>query len=515
VARAPVPIRRKLVLAFGAVVGLLVATAAIGGHALGQSNGRTERLATLQRRVSVYRQLQSDTTFKLYVGASALDDADPAALDAAVRQLNLSYDFQRLDFLARDEGPLLGQIQAAYDQFVRVMTAAIDLEREGGLAQGQELQRTQAKPVADTLVRLTDELVNKAESDIATLVDENQQAYRSSRRIFVAFAAGGVALALVLGFAISLSIIGPVNQMNRRLGQLASGDFFQRVEVANRDELGVLAANLNGMSRELGRLYHDLEAASHHKSEFLANMSHELRTPLNAIIGFSEVLLEQTFGAVNDKQAEYLGDILSSGRHLLLLINDVLDLSKVEAGMMDLERSTFSLPAVLEGGVTVVRERATRHGIALSLDVGAGVNEVEADELRVKQVVFNLLSNAVKFTPDGGRVDVRARLVDDHLHVAVADTGIGIDPSDQARIFEPFQQAGQREGSGLGLALARRFVLLHGGILSVESEPGVGSTFAFTLPLCPPVPPGTAAASHESSGVGPTSSGWAPTGRHT
>ncbi len=503
-ARAPVPIRHKLVVAFGAVVGLLVATAAIGVNVLGQSNGRAETLATLQRRVSVYRQLQSDTTFKLYVGASALADPDPTALDGAVRQLNLSYDFGRLDFLAKDEGPLLGQIHAAYDQFVSVMTGAINLERQGDIAQGQEVQRIRAKPLADTLVRLTNELVNKAESDIATLVDQNQHAYRSSRRVFIAFAAGGIGLALVLGFAISLSIIGPVTQMNRRLGELASGDFSQRVTVPNRDELGVLAANLNGMSDELGRLYHDLEAASRHKSEFLANMSHELRTPLNAIIGFSEVLLEQMFGAVNDKQAEYLGDILSSGRHLLLLINDVLDLSKVEAGMMELQLSTFSLPAVLEGGLTLVRERAAGHTIAFSLDIGPDVAAVEADELKIKQVVSNLLSNAVKFTPDGGRVEVRARAVDDHVRVAVADSGIGIHPTDQARIFEEFQQAGQREGSGLGLAIAQRLVRLHGGTLSVESEAGTGSTFTFTLPLRQPAVATATAAARPSSGIGPS-----------
>jgi signal transduction histidine kinase/DNA-binding response OmpR family regulator len=507
VARAPVPIRRKLVVAFGAVVCLLVTTAMIGVHALGQSNGRTETLATLQRKVSVYRQLQSDAAFKLYLGTSALAETDPASLDAAVRQLNQAYDFERLEFLARDEGPLLGQIKAAYDQFVQVMTEAINLERGGALAQGQEVQRTQARPVADTLVRLTDELVNKAESDIATLVDQNQQDYRSSRRLFVAFAAGGIGLALLLGFAISLAIIRPITQMNRRLGELASGDFAQRVEVTNRDELGVLAANLNAMSDELGRLYDDLEAASRHKSEFLANMSHELRTPLNAIIGFSEVLLEQMFGPVNERQAEYLGDILSSGRHLLLLINDVLDLSKVEAGMMELELSTFAVPAVLEGGLTIVRERAAHHGIALSLDVGPDVSEVEADELKIKQVVFNLLSNAVKFTPDGGRVDLSARLVDDHVRVAVADTGIGIDPVDQVRIFEEFQQAGQREGSGLGLALARRLVMLHGGALSVESEPWVGSTFTFTLPVRQRATPTTGAAAPAPGGVSPTGSG--------
>lgn len=246
VARAPVPMQRKLVVAFGAVVALLVTIGAIGVQVLGQSNDRTERLGILQRKVSVYRQLQSDTALKLYAGASAISDPDPAALDAALRQLNQSYDFGRLQFVARDEGELLGRIETTYDQFVTVMAEGIELVREGRLAEGQALQRVRAKPLADELERLTNQLVNKAESDTSTLIDENERAYGASRRAFIAFAAGGIGLALLLGFAISWSIIGPVTQMNRRLGELASGDFSRQVEVANRDELGTLPPTSTG-----------------------------------------------------------------------------------------------------------------------------------------------------------------------------------------------------------------------------------------------------------------------------
>ena len=481
----PVTIHRKLVVAFGAVVALLVVVGAIGVHALGESNDRTEQLASLQGKVSIYRQLQNDTTIKLYGGASALFDPDPASLDAALRQLQQSYDFSRLQFAARDERELLSRIETTYDQFVTVMAEGIELARQGKLAQGQEFQRARAKPLADQLERLTNQLVNHAESDIATLVARTESSYRDSRRFFIAVAVGGIGLALLLGFAISWSIIGPVTQMHRRFDELAAGDFSHHVEVANRDELGALAGNLNRMNDELGRLYRDLEAASRHKSEFLASMSHELRTPLNAIIGFSEVLREEMFGPLNERQADYLNDILTSGRHLLSLINDILDLSKIEAGKMELQPSTFFLPAILEGGLTMIRERATGHGISLGLDVAPDVGEITADERKVKQVVFNLLSNAVKFTPDGGRIDLSARVSNGELEVAVRDTGIGIAPEDQARVFEEFQQAGQREGSGLGLALSRSFVELHGGQLRLESEPGVGSTFTFTLPLQP------------------------------
>ncbi|HEV3363276.1 MAG TPA: response regulator [Acidimicrobiia bacterium] len=482
-ARAPVPINRKLVLAFGAVVALLVAMGAIGVYQLGQANNRTERLANLQGKVSIYRQLQNDTTVKLYGGASALFDPDPVSLDAALRQLQQSYDFSRLQFAARDERELLARIETTYNQFVTVMAEGIELVRQGKLAPGQELQRTKAKPLADQLERLTNQLVNRAESDIATLVDRTEASYRDSRRSFIAVAAGGIGLALLLGFAISWSIIGPVTQMGQRFDELASGDFSRHVEVANRDELGALAANLNRMNDELGRLYRDLEAASRHKSEFLASMSHELRTPLNAIIGFSEVLREEMFGPLNERQADYLNDILTSGRHLLSLINDILDLSKIEAGKMELDLATFALPGVLENGLTMIRERANNHGISLGLDVAPDVGEVTADERKIKQVVFNLLSNAVKFTPDGGRIDLSARCSNGEVEVAVRDTGIGIAPEDRERVFEEFQQAGQREGSGLGLALSRSFIELHGGTLRLDSELGVGSTFIFTLPL--------------------------------
>jgi signal transduction histidine kinase len=233
-----------------------------------------------------------------------------------------------------------------------------------------------------------------------------------------------------------------------------------------------------------------LEVANKHKSEFLANMSHELRTPLNAIIGFSEVLIDRMFGELNDKQADYLKDIHESGRHLLSLINDILDLSKIEAGRMELERSRFHLPAAIDNALTLVRERAQRHGIQLGQEIDPRLGELEADERKVKQILLNLLSNAVKFTPDGGRVDVTAKLDTDCVEIAVRDTGVGIAPEDQARLFEEFSQVGRdgarkAEGTGLGLALTRKFVELHGGAIRVQSSPGSGSTFTVSLPLRP------------------------------
>jgi signal transduction histidine kinase len=488
VARVPVTVHAKLLAAFLAIVLLLITVGAVGLQTLSAVNQRAEDVVQLQRKIAAYRQLQHDTTGQLYSVASALLVPEERTLDATLRQLNqFGYDLDRLQFVAKDEVELLTRVRQDYEQFIKVVTQAVELIRAGRAAQGREVQLTQAGPLADRLERLTNELVNKAEADMVASIDATHDAYVWSRGVVIGFAAGAIGLALVLGYAISWSVIGPVLRMDARLKELTSGDFSGRVEIPNRDELGALAANLNQMSEELGRLYQQIEAGSRHKSEFLANMSHELRTPLNAIIGFSEVLLERMFGELNPKQEEYIQDVLTSGRHLLSLINDILDLSKVEAGRMELELSAFDLPAALDGCQTLVRERTTRRGIALTLTVDEPVGEVVADERKVRQVVLNLLSNAVKFTPDGGRVAVHATSVEGGVEIAVGDTGIGIAPEDQAAVFEEFRQVGsdqarKSEGTGLGLALARKFVELHGGRIWLTSEVGKGSTFTFTIP---------------------------------
>ena len=240
--------------------------------------------------------------------------------------------------------------------------------------------------------------------------------------------------------------------------------------------------------QELEEKSRQLEVADRHKSEFLANMSHELRTPLNAVIGFSEVLIERMFGEVNPKQEEYLQDILASGRHLLSLINDILDLSKIEAGRMELELADFHLPQAIDNAVTLVRERAMRRAITLEVAVDDRLGALRGDERKVKQVLLNLLANAIKFTPEGGRVEVRAAVANGVAEIAVSDTGVGIAAEDQEAVFEEFRQVGtdyakKHEGTGLGLTLSRKFVELHGGKIWVKSQVGQGSTFTFTLPL--------------------------------
>jgi len=294
------------------------------------------------------------------------------------------------------------------------------------------------------------------------------------------------------GFRASLAV--PLLREDRIIGGLvvrrkSTGEF--RPEVIELLKTfatqSVLAIQNARLFREIEDKSRQIEAANRHKSEFLANMSHELRTPLNAIIGFSEVLQEKLFGELNDKQAEYTDDILTSGRHLLSLINEILDLSKVEAGRMELELAAFDLPLAIDNARTFVRERATRHGISLDVSVDERLGEFVGDERKIKQILLNLLSNAVKFTPEGGRIGIDARQTDGSVEISVSDNGVGIAPEDQPKIFEEFRQVGtdyshKIQGTGLGLTLAKKFVELHGGTIWVESEVGKGSRFAFTLP---------------------------------
>jgi signal transduction histidine kinase len=318
----------------------------------------------------------------------------------------------------------------------------------------------------------------------------------------------GIALSVIASLMLARTMVRPIGVLQAGAAKIGAGHLGDRIDVRTGDELEGLASQFNSMASALQESYaglerkveertheieekgRQLEVANQHKSEFLANMSHELRTPLNAIIGFSEVLLQRMFGELNAKQEEYLQDVLSSGRHLLSLINDILDLSKVEAGRMELELGRFDLPATLQDTQILVRERAARHGITLTLEVDGRLGGVVADERKLKQVVLNLLSNAVKFTPEGGRVEMRAVPTDGAVEISVTDTGIGIAPENQEAIFEEFRQvsgeyAHKREGTGLGLTLARKFVELHGGRIWVKSQLGQGSTFTFSLPERP------------------------------
>jgi signal transduction histidine kinase len=311
----------------------------------------------------------------------------------------------------------------------------------------------------------------------------------------------GLLAALLVSYHLARRAAEPILKMRRGAAKIAGGDLSTRIDVKTGDEVEALAHEFNrmadqlrdyttGLERKVAEKTAELELANRHKSEFLANISHELRTPLNAIIGFSEVLKERMFGELNAKQAEYVRDIFGSGQHLLSLINDILDLAKVEAGHMELDVHEFDVRSAVDNCCTLIRERAQRQHLRLDCRVQPGVGTWSGDERKFKQILLNLLSNAVKFTPAGGEVTLGAAIVDGWLHVTVSDTGVGIAPEDQGVIFNQFQQlhgsgVAKHEGTGLGLPLSRRLVELHGGSLSVQSERGKGSTFTARFPPAP------------------------------
>jgi len=312
----------------------------------------------------------------------------------------------------------------------------------------------------------------------------------------------GLVLAVLASLFLARRMVRPIRALQASTAKLGAGQLGERIEVSTGDELEALARQFNLMAGQLAESYadlerkieertRDLEIANKHKSEFLTNMSHELRTPLNAIIGFSEVLHDKMFGDLNEEQLDCINDIRESGEHLLSLINDILDISKVEAGRMELVLGEFDLPEAIANTLAVMKERAVRQRIRLAIDVDPSLGTVRADERKVKQILLNLLSNALKFTPDGGSVSVSARRVEGGVEIAVEDTGVGIATEDREAVFEEFRQVGKdhkrkAEGTGLGLALTRKFVELHGGHVRLETEVGHGSTFTVFIPSVVP-----------------------------
>jgi signal transduction histidine kinase len=516
VARVQANVRTKLLIAFVSTSLLLVAVGLLGQLVLGQSNDRVASVGPLQKRAVQYSQLEADAenlrgvlfinvakefnliwpdVAPLQVRGAYSLLVDLLAVDAAARLGARTREDQLLFTPPPEDQAILDRIKNRSDELSTLLKEEIvplygnqpTISNDDKELLGRMLPlRATAERLTRDVYEAARDLADGTEAEVQGLITRNASSFERSRALFIGVSAGALVLALLLGFVLSWSLIDPIQSIDGRLAAIASGDFEGHVEIENRDELGALATNVNRMNDELRRVYAELEEASQHKSEFLANMSHELRTPLNAIIGFSQVLRDEMVGGVNEKQAEYLDDIISSGNHLLSLINDVLDLSKVEAGQVELEVHPFSLREALERGVVMVRERATEDGVRVAFVTDLEVDVVAGDERRIKQVIFNLLSNAVKFTPAGGEVDVSATRANGEVRVSVADTGPGIPPEDQERIFEEFQQSetgvGLREGTGLGLALSKRYVELHGGRIWVESELGRGSTFTFALP---------------------------------
>ena len=487
VGRIPAPVRTKLLAAFLLIELLLVALGATGLLALREVEQRAGDLASLQHKIDAYRQMQHDTLRQLYSVSAALAAPDNATLSSALRQINqFGYDLDRVAFVAKDEIALLGRLREEYSRFIAIATRVLELTRAGQTSEARQVQTAELAPLADRLERLTNQLVNRAEADMVNGVDASRATYETSRIYVVAFALGGFLLTLALGYAISWSIVTPVQEIDERLNRIAAGDFSQKVVVANRDELGALAEHVNSTCERLQELYQSLQDASRHKSQFLANMSHELRTPLNAILGFGELMLDGVYGPVPERMRAPLERMQSNGKHLLGLINDILDLSKIEAGQLSLSLGEYSVDELVRGVYGAVESLAAEKKLAISTRVPPGLPPARGDERRLAQALLNLVGNAIKFT-DRGEIAIEVETNEDSYTFSVRDTGPGIAEADQAKIFEEFRQVDgsitkTKMGSGLGLAIAKRIVEMHGGRIWVDSSPGAGATFSFTAP---------------------------------
>jgi signal transduction histidine kinase/DNA-binding response OmpR family regulator len=500
IARVPARVETKLSGAFLAIVALLILLGGIGLHALRVVHQHTQQLIASEQKIAGAREAQYETTRELYMIASALLVSDQKTLDDALGQLvafRNHIDQMPLPREKKSETALLAQLRQTYDRFVAAIRRVVDLARSGNVDQAWAAQRNAVVPLGNRLHELTEKLITHADADADANIQASHIAHHAAQILFLVFAGASIALALVLGRLISLSLTRPITEIETRLGEIASGDFAQRVIVANRDELGTLAANVNRTSQELGRLYQELVAASQHKSAFLANMSHELRTPLNAIIGYSEMLHET---AAEEGREDFLPDlerIGQAGRHLLALINDILDLSKIEAGKMEVYLEEVDLAELLEEVRAIAEPLAAQNANRLDIRRPAELGTLRTDRTKLKQSLLNLLSNAGKFTHDG-RISLAVERSESAVSFAVADTGIGMNEEQLGRLFQAFSQADAATtrrygGTGLGLAITKRFCEMLGGRITVASAPGKGSTFTHVLPATAAASPAVSA----------------------
>jgi signal transduction histidine kinase len=400
-----------------------------------------------------------------------------------------------------EEEQMIQRIRTAQDEILTTVADIANLIRDGRIDEAMTLQIKNGYPQYQQIERLVNQVVKTEEDKMASLARIATTAHWRALILIGGFVGTSILLALLLGFVISWSFILPVQQAQDFLGHVAQGDFSTTINVPNRDELGALATRMNQMSRELQRLYTDqrqasqqlqtlnaeLERASQAKSDFLASMSHELRTPLNSILGYTELIQDEIYGEVPAKIRDVLERVQQSGRHLLGLINSVLDLAKIEAGRMELSPTAYSARDLVESVRASLRGLATEKGLELVAGAQPDIPAAFGDAQRLAQCLMNLAGNAVKFTRQG-RVEIWVECQGETLLYRVSDTGIGIPPHQLDSIFAEFRQADasishEFGGTGLGLSITKKFVEMHGGRLWVESEVGKGSTFFFAIPL--------------------------------
>ena len=508
VARINLSIHRKLLVGFLVGALLLVGMAILSLVVIGRMSGDVGDLDRLQENTSRAQQMLYAVTAQSHYRAMALlthDDKFNAQIADAKKTFS-----DLLDQMGRadaTETELLQRLRTANDEYTAASGRVLALYLAGDLTGAQDLHLKQEHPISHVLEASLKTLIGSANDQIT----QAQAAFESDRVLLttavIGFSALGVGVALLLGFVLSWGFILPVRKMQRALAGITTGDLNQHVEVPNRDEFGNLARDLNSTSERLAQLFEDQRAlgqrleqtnaslarASEAKSRFLASVSHELRTPMNAILGFTDALLAGVDGPLNVEQKASLGWVQRGGRDLLGLINEILDLSKIEAGKLTIDAQPFDPRELVESVVAQHRSLAAQKGITFAWHDAGAPAEVVLDRQRVRQILVNLFGNALKFTREG-EVSVETGGADEAaFHVAVRDTGPGIDPDQHEAIFEEFRQAeGGDGGTGLGLAISRRLARAMGGDVTLESEPGRGSTFRLTLPLdCRVVPVAT------------------------
>jgi signal transduction histidine kinase len=503
VARVPASVHTKLLAAFLVISLLFIAMAGVSLRTIVRTAAQSLKMHEAHERVEWSQQIDHALARQMHFTALALLVRDEASVARILRENNrFNSTLARLEAVGTpEERELIQHIRARQDDVMNAVADIANAIRDGRLDQAQADLLGRQERAYQEIEALVSRLVEIKNSQMLALKHAVEDANFRSIVLTACFAALAIGLAVLCGFVISWSCILPLRQTQVFLGAVGAGDFGATISVPNRDEFGAQAARMNRMGTELGRLVEEqrraaaelrelnarLEQTSRAKSEFLANMSHELRTPMNAILGFTEMMRDGLYGEVPVELGEPLADIQTNGRHLLGLINDVLDLSKIEAGRMDLSLQEY-LPADLVDAVRVsLRSLAVERGLEFVTDVPPDLPSGHGDARRLTQCLMNLAGNALKFTTQG-RVEIGVEQDGEHFLYRVSDTGVGISKEDLDRVFDEFRQVDStvtREvgGTGLGLSITKRFIEMHNGRIWVESEPGQGSTFWFSIPI--------------------------------
>ena len=503
VARIRASVHVKLLAGFLLITLLFIAITAVSLRTITETARQTTLLDQAHVRVGWSRQIEHALAMQMHFSSMALLAQSEDSVSLILRENNRFNDtLARLETAAPpEERTLIQAIREAQDDAMATVADIANAVRDRRMADAMTALRTRQEPIYQKIETLVGSLVAAEDKRMASLRTSIAAAQGRSLRQMAVFAIAAVAIALLAGFVISWSFILPVREFHGFLSQVAEGRFGGSVAVPNRDEFGALAERMNRMSQELRRLDRmkvdaaselaqlnaRLELASRAKSEFLSNMSHELRTPLNAILGFTEMIADGLYGEMPEELKDPLNDIQVNGRHLLRLINEVLDLAKIEAGRMELALDDYSVAELVGSVRTAMRSLADEKGLKFLTEVADDLPTARGDSGRLTQCLMNLTGNALKFTRVG-EVRIGASRDGDAIVYRVSDTGIGIPEQEIDNVFGEFRQVDAtvtREfgGTGLGLSITKKFIEMHGGRIWVESWLGLGSTFFFSVPL--------------------------------